>query len=77
MAQSGTVAPDGILVALKGIVWDSKTPIAILEVAGTSKSLGVGDVTNELVVSKIDRQQVLLNRHGKISILKLGSSTNL
>ncbi len=84
VAKSGAVAqsavpvvPNGVAVGLKGIVWDASTPIAILEIAGTVKSMGIGDTASGVSVSRIERQQVLLNRHGKISILKLGSNTSL
>lgn len=68
---------DGVSIVLKGIIWDSTKPMAIIEVGGNSKSFGVGDSSSDVTVTRIDRQQVLLNRHGKISILKLGSNNNL
>ena len=47
-------------LSLTGIIWDKKKPLAVIN----GKMLGVGDTIKGAKVRKIDKESVLLRKHG-------------
>lgn len=47
-------------LSLTGIIWDKKKPIAVIN----GKMLGVGDIIKGAKVKKIQKESVMLRKHG-------------
>ena len=67
----------GLILKLKGVIWDISDPEAVLEIQQISKTVKIGETVGPVFVSDITQKELILKVDNKTYILGLGKEIRI
>ena len=62
----------GLIIKLKGVIWDIAAPQAVIEIQQISKTVKIGDTLGPVYIADITQKELILKVDNKTYILDLG-----